>query len=176
MMIHRFFQSSSTSFAWTAEWSADFVITLPEKESRDGPDLDFAGKNRRHRACASARHTTMTSILFVSLDGDLRAVVSRVLRRTGWQVTAVAHGGHAMLACAKGQSFDVLVIDDRAHEGTGPALAGQLRRYRPGLQVVSLSDAHASRRDNWITVVRPCTADDVIDAVIQAAATAIASA
>lgn len=118
----------------------------------------------------------MTSILFVSLDGDLRAVVCRVLERAGWQVTAVAHGGHAMLACAEGRTFDVLVIDDRAHEGTGSALGGQLRRHRPGLQVVHLCDTHGARADASITVVRPCTADDLIDAVLQAAATAIVSA
>jgi CheY-like chemotaxis protein len=116
----------------------------------------------------------MSSILFVSHDGDLRAVASRVLRKAGWEVTAVAHGGHALLACVEGRTFDVLVVDQQTHDDAGGRLARQLRRYCPGLEVVCLRDGHGRMPGASIAVVRPFTADDLIEAV-RAAAMGVAS-
>lgn len=110
----------------------------------------------------------MSSILFASHDRDLCAVASRVLRKVGWQVTAVAHGGHALLACVEGRTFDVLVVEDQMPGDTGAAIAWRLRRYRPDIRVVYLQEHHARRESRGITVVRPFTADDLIDAVREA--------
>jgi CheY-like chemotaxis protein len=121
----------------------------------------------------------MSSILFVSHDNDLRAVAARVLSAAGWQVTAAAHGGHALLACAEGNGFDVLVVEEQMPEETGAALARRLRRYCARMQVVCMRDrgmrAPVDGADA-IRVVRPFTADDLIDAVLQAAAGANAAA
>ena len=120
----------------------------------------------------------MPAILFVSHDNDLRAVAARVLRSAGWQVTAAAHGGHALLACAGGRAFDVLVVEEQMPGETGAALARRLRRYGSGMPVVCMRDRGARGAGDGmaIRVVRPFTADDLIDAVLQAAAVANATA
>jgi len=108
----------------------------------------------------------MTSVLFVSPDDDLRAVVTRVLRRAGYHVRAVAHGGHALIACVERGSFDVLVIEESLPEGAGIAIAARLRRHCPRMEVVRLCDCGAATAARaGIAVVRPFTADDLIDAV-----------
>ena len=112
----------------------------------------------------------MSSILVVSQDGDLRAAASRVLRDAGWQVTAVRHGGHALLACARGRRFDVLVVDERDRADTAAAVARLLRRDCPDLQAVCLRDRRAATADGSIAIVPPFTADDLIGAVRSAAA------
>jgi CheY-like chemotaxis protein len=110
----------------------------------------------------------MSSILLVSPDRDLRTVATRALRHTGWRVTAVSHGGHAVLACASGQAFDVLIVEDRMIDGTGAGLARRLRRYCPGMQMVRMHDGQLHGDSEGITVVRPMTADDLIEAVLHA--------
>ena len=107
----------------------------------------------------------MTSVLFVSDDGDLRAAAARALARGGYSVTAVAHGGHALLACVEHGSFDALVIEHELPEGSGAAIAERLRRHCPELHVVRMCDASADRGGLGIAVVRPFTADDLLDAV-----------
>ena len=117
----------------------------------------------------------MSSILFVSHDGDLRAVAGRVLRQQGWDVTAAAHGGHALLACARGATFDVLVVDGELPEGTGAGLARRLRRFCPEIQVIEMRDRPAHGAEAGIAVLRPFTADTLVEAVLQAAAAAVAT-
>jgi len=96
----------------------------------------------------------------------MRAVVSRVLRKAGWQVMAVRHAGHALLACARGRRFDVVVVDqrdqpdsrdsrERSGELTAGALEQQLRRDCPHIQAVSLRD---QRADELIEAVRAAAA------------------
>ena len=111
----------------------------------------------------------MSSILFVSHDGDLRAVARRALERAGCRVTVAAHGGHASLACAAGDAFDVLVIESEMPEGPGAAIAGRLRRYFPDLPIVRMCEAGTEAAGDGIAVVRPFTADDLMDAVVRAA-------
>jgi CheY-like chemotaxis protein len=113
----------------------------------------------------------MFSILFVSHDADLRAAASRVLRAAGGQVAAVAHGGHAVLACACGRRFDVLVVDERDGRETAAVLERRLRRDCPDVATVCLRDQRGAAADGRITIVRPFTAGDLIDAVRSAAAT-----
>jgi DNA-binding NtrC family response regulator len=108
----------------------------------------------------------MTSVLFVSHDADLRAVAARVLGRAGFEVRTVAHGGHALLACVERGAFDVLVIEDALPEGSGAAIAARLRRHCPGLHIVRMAHdaAHGAARMG-AALVRPFTADDLIEAV-----------
>src|SRR4051794_41785145 len=83
----------------------------------------------------------MTSVLFVSHDRDLRAVAARALERAGFRVTAVAHGGHALLACVERGAVDVLVIEHDLPEGPGSTIAARLRRHCPDLHVGRMWDA-----------------------------------
>ena len=110
----------------------------------------------------------MTSVLFVSHDADLRDVAARVLTMAGCQVTTAAHAGHASLACMERDAFDVLVIEDEMADGTGAALAGRVRRYCPGVQVVRMCDARPASSADAVAVVRPFTAHDLIGAVSDA--------
>jgi DNA-binding NtrC family response regulator len=96
----------------------------------------------------------MSRVLFVSHDGDLRAVSTRVLTRAGCEVTTASHGGHASLACVEGPPFDVLVLADWGTDAEGDALAARLRRYCPGLRVVRMTR-------------RPFTADDLVTGVLR---------
>ena len=114
--------------------------------------------------------SAMPTVLFLSPDSDLRAVASRVLTMAGCQVTAVAHAGHASLACIERGDFDVVVIEDGMADASGDAIVGRLQRYCPDAAVVRMSDGLLERRrnDDEITVVRPFTADDLIGAVSDA--------
>jgi len=106
----------------------------------------------------------MPSVLFVSHDGNLRAAAGRALARRGLAVTQAAHGGHALLACVERGAFDALVIEHEMPEGPGSAIAARLRRHCPDLHVVRMCDAPVEDGEG-IAVVRPFTADDLIDAV-----------
>lgn len=116
----------------------------------------------------------MLKILFVSHDADLRAAASRALTRSGFHVTVAAHAGHASLACAGDQSFDVLVIENEMPDATGTAIAARLLRYCPKLQVVRICDA-GTAPGGANAIVRPFTADDLITAALLAAAPAVAA-
>lgn len=110
----------------------------------------------------------MLKILFVTQDADLRAVVPRALQPVGWQVTTVAHAGHAVLACVERPDFDVLIVEDPMVDSDS-ALGERLRRYCPRLQVVRLCEAGTGSAGEGTAVVRPFTADSLIGAVLLAA-------
>ena len=116
----------------------------------------------------------MLKILFVSHDADLRAAASRALTRSGFHVTGASHAGHASLACAGENTFDVLVIENEMPDASGAAIAARLRRYCPGLQFVRMCDVGASVTGSN-AVVRPFTADDLIAAILLAATPAVAA-
>jgi DNA-binding NtrC family response regulator len=111
----------------------------------------------------------MFSILFVSHDADLRATGARALQRAGCTVTTAAHGGHAMLA-ASGGEFDVVMIENELPEGSGKLVADRLRRVRPELGLVVMCGRRSIVPADEIAVVRPFTAEDLIEAAVHAAA------
>ena len=114
----------------------------------------------------------MSRVLFVSHDSDLRDVAARVLRNVGHDVTTAAHAGHAALACLEPDAFDVLVIENELPDGTSAAIVDRARRFCPALQVVRLCEPVATVMGRGIAIVRPFTADELVDAVIESAATA----
>ncbi len=102
-------------------------------------------------------------VLFVSSDDDLRAVVSRVLQREGYDVTAVAHSGHALLRC-RTQRFDVLVAELSGPELSGPALLERVKRDLPGVAPVYLCNPGTPEGLEHL-LVRPFTRDDLIERI-----------
>ena len=106
----------------------------------------------------------MSRVLFVSHNGDLRAVATRVLRRAGFEVTAAPHGGHALLECLGG-AFETVVIEDRLPEGPGATVAERLRRYCPEIRVVRMCDRGAGAAAHGPALQRPFTAEDLIAAI-----------
>jgi DNA-binding NtrC family response regulator len=111
----------------------------------------------------------MLSILFLSHDSDLRAAARRGLERAGCSVATAAHGGHATLALAC-RDIDVLVVENELPEGSGKSVAARLRRYCPGLAVVVMCNRRSIVPADEIAVVRPFTADDLLDGIVNAAA------
>jgi DNA-binding NtrC family response regulator len=118
----------------------------------------------------------MSKVLFVSHDPDLRDVASRVLQKVGHDVTTAAHAGHAFLACLERNAFDVLVIENEMADGSSAAIVEWVRRRCPALQVVRMCDPVTTVKGKGIAVVRPFTADDLIDAVIESASYAVVTA
>ncbi len=115
---------------------------------------------------------TLRRVLFVSADADLRSVVQRVLTREGYQVHAVAHSGHALLQC-RTMDFDVVVTELSGPDLSGPSLAEQLRRHRPGLSVIFLGNPGTPEGVDHV-LVRPFTRDDLLE-LINLALNAIAA-
>jgi CheY-like chemotaxis protein len=99
-------------------------------------------------------------VLFVNPDADTRAVVTRVLERSGHRVHAAAHSGHALLLCRAAQ-VDVVVADLSGPDMSGPALVAQLRRHVPGLSSVFIANPGTPEGVEHL-LVRPFTADDLL--------------
>lgn len=110
---------------------------------------------------------TSTSVLFVSHDADLRASASRVLTNAGCQVRAVAHAGHATLACLA-STFDVLVVDRHMADGSSEAVAERFRRQCPQGNIVWVGDSTTAGLTGDLEVARPFDAYDLIGAVSDA--------
>jgi DNA-binding response OmpR family regulator len=154
-----------------------FVIDGLERNNPRGGFTANLAEFLRKRAVLGLRYLEvplMLKILFVSHDADLRAAASRALTRSGFQVTAASHAGHASLACAGERTFDVLVVENEMPDARGATIAARLRRYCPGLQVVRMCDAGTGDLGANV-VVRPFTADDLIAAVLVAATPAVAA-
>jgi DNA-binding NtrC family response regulator len=111
----------------------------------------------------------MPSILVLSHDANLRSAARRALERAGCVVRTAAHGGHAMLAVASGD-IEVLVVENEMPEGPGKSVAARLRRYCPDLAVVVMCNRRSIVPADEIALVRPFTADDLLDGIVNAAA------
>jgi len=105
-------------------------------------------------------------VLLVTGDPNLREVATRVLEREHYDVVAVAHSGHALLACLAGRRVDVLATELSMEDTSGPALAERLRRHHPGLQAVYFGQLGTRECDN--VLVRPFTRDDLLTRVVAA--------
>lgn len=99
-------------------------------------------------------------VLLVTDDGDLRAAAARALQDMGYDVEAVPHGGHALLACLNRTRVDVVVAELSMADTSGPALAERLRRHHPGLPAVYLARTGTPECEG--VLVRPFTRDDLI--------------
>lgn len=113
-------------------------------------------------------HEPRAHVLLVSSDDDLRAVASRVLHREGYDVTAVAHSGHALLRC-RTQRFDVLVAELSGPELSGPALLDRVKRECREVAPVYLCNPGTPEGLSNV-LVRPFTREDLIERIECAAA------
>ena len=102
-------------------------------------------------------------VLIVTPDGDLRAVIRRVLERSGCAVADAAHSGHALLACMTNRRIDVVIAESVLEDISGPELAAKLRRHQPALRAAFFADAGTPPGPDQLT--RPFTADVLIDAI-----------
>lgn len=110
------------------------------------------------------------TVLVVTDDGELRAVLTRVLGRQGYRVVAAAHSGHALLACLGNGRIDILLTELSMAETSGPVLTDQLRRHHPALRVVYFGNPGTPECDD--VLVRPFTRDDLLTKLEAVGATA----
>jgi len=99
------------------------------------------------------------TVLLVTGDADLRAVIARVLTRVGYHVIPAAHSGHALLAGRTGR-IDFLISELELDETSGSRLAATLRQHHPGVRAVYLADAGTPAADG--VLVRPFTRDALV--------------
>jgi DNA-binding response OmpR family regulator len=102
-------------------------------------------------------------ILFVNADADLRAVVTRVLKREGFRVDAAAHSGHALLLC-RTLTFDAVISELCGPDISGPSLVEQIRRHQPAIAAIYLGTPGSPEGvDHLLT--RPFTKDDLVERI-----------
>jgi two-component system, cell cycle sensor histidine kinase and response regulator CckA len=88
-------------------------------------------------AITSVRPAT---ILLAEDESEVRAVTERILRTAGHTVLTAGDGEEALaLARERGGAIDLLITDVVMAKMSGPSLADELRRERPGLPVLFIS-------------------------------------
>lgn len=120
-----------------------------------------------------ASGTDVTTVLVVTPDANLRAVVARVVEREGYTVLTAAHAGHAVLACIGARRVDLLAAELSMEDVSGPALAERLRRHCPGMAAVYFANSGTPECEG--VLVRPFTSEDLIAALASARAATAAS-
>lgn len=115
-------------------------------------------------------------ILLVEGEPSVRMLTRRILETFGYEVLEAATGGEALtLAAAAAGEIDLLltglVMPDHL---TGPGLAEELRKARPGLKVIFTSghnlesarlDAGLLKHNQGFFLQKPCASRDLIDTV-----------
>jgi two-component system cell cycle sensor histidine kinase/response regulator CckA len=80
------------------------------------------------------------TILLVEDEASVRAVASRVLRRSGYRVIEASNGVEALRQCEdRGTDVDLIITDIVMPEMGGFELANRVRRARPGARILFTS-------------------------------------
>ena len=101
------------------------------------------------------------TIALVTDDSDLRQACARVLRHHEHVVFEASHAGHAMLACLRGQTIDLLISELSMADVSGPALARRMLRHSPSLRAIYLARPGTTYESQNV-LVRPFTRDDLL--------------
>jgi two-component system, cell cycle sensor histidine kinase and response regulator CckA len=89
------------------------------------------------------------TVLVVEDEGVLRGVVSKFLRRFGYNVLAARHGGDALLLCERHPDpIHLLLTDVVMPQMSGRELAERLASLRPDMRVLFMSGYTADELDN----------------------------
>ena len=142
---------------------------MAESGSADPSRVAPAERKRRQPSLTS-------SILVVDDDPAVLAVVARVLRRAGADVTAASSGREAIRAIADGEARpNILLSDIDMPQMNGIELAARIRSLRPDVAVLlmtgSSESAEAARAhpDQVVGVLlKPVTLDDLLAEVRRA--------
>lgn len=110
------------------------------------------------------------TIVVVTPDATLRTIAEEVIGGAGYRVLTAPHTGHALLACLKAGSVDVLAAELAMDDLSGPALVSRLRRVCPDMATVFF--AEAGSRECPGVLVRPFTGEDLLAAIATARASA----
>jgi len=119
----------------------------------------------------TAAHTRPPRVLIVDDEPQVRTFVERVLRKGGYETTAVANGPAAVEA-AKLEKFDLLVTDLMMPGMTGDEVAPRVRAFKRGLKVLYLtgfSDELFKERvklfEGEAFLDKPCSVEGLLEAV-----------
>jgi DNA-binding NtrC family response regulator len=110
------------------------------------------------------------TVVVVTPDANLRTIAEQVMGAAGYRVLTAPHTGHALLACLKAGSVDVLAAEFTMDDLSGPALADRLRRVCPEMTAVFFGEAGSREWPGML--VRPFTGEDLLAAVATARAAA----
>jgi CheY-like chemotaxis protein len=80
----------------------------------------------------------MTNVLIVEDDGETRAVMESVLRRSGYEVRSACEGGEALQKLSQ-QPADVVVTDMYMPGMDGFETIRNVRKDHPGTKVVAMT-------------------------------------
>jgi signal transduction histidine kinase len=111
-------------------------------------------------------------ILVVEDDGDLRALLQRILERAGFKVLAACHG-KAALDTLRSEAVDLVITDMLMPEMDGVELMRILKRDRPALPIIAVSGVEewrdyqriATRLGAKAALRKPVTRKDLTRAV-----------
>jgi two-component system cell cycle sensor histidine kinase/response regulator CckA len=84
-------------------------------------------------------HQAAGVVLLVEDEDEVKAVMSQVLARAGYEVHAASSGPRALALAADLPTIDLLITDVVMPGISGPDLAANLTVHRPGLPVLFVS-------------------------------------
>lgn len=107
-----------------------------------------------------------TTVLFAEDEEGIRTLFERVFKNNGFHVLTAIDGQEA-LALAKGYKghIDLLVSNIHMPHMSGPDLARELRKSRPGIKIMLMSgnpDGLLLLDKGWIFLSKPVLPADVI--------------
>jgi len=99
-----------------------------------------------------------STILLIDDEIELRATVSRLLQRAGYEVVTAANGAEA-LATARFVRADLVITDIIMPEKEGLETIAELRREFPELPVIAVSGGGVVDPGSYLTIAQRLGAD-----------------
>ncbi len=126
----------------------------------------------------------MSRIIVIDDEGDVRVVITEVLKRAGFDVQAAA-GGEEGLAMLEADGADLVITDIIMPGMSGVAVIDEIRKLQPGMPVIVISGggnispmpyepeaimtsaylASASEAGANITLTKPFEREELLEAV-----------
>lgn len=102
--------------------------------------------------------STATTILLIDDEIEVRATVSRLLQRAGYEVVTAANGAEA-LSTARFVRADLIITDLLMPEKEGFETIAELRREFPELPVIAVSGGGVVDPGSYLTLAQKLGAD-----------------
>jgi DNA-binding response OmpR family regulator len=103
-----------------------------------------------------------STILLIDDEIELRATVSRLLQRAGYEVVTAANGAEA-LATARFVRADLIITDILMPEKEGLETIAELRREFPKLPVIAVSGGGIVDPESYLTLAQKLGADRTLE-------------